>query len=286
MAVHLTLCALSHPGRVRDHNEDAFVVADLTGGSLLQGEEGRARFEVGTRGVLLAVSDGMGGLAAGEVASALVVDSLLRTMGQSRASQPPDGVLALAAESANRDVWDAGRRRHRKMGATLTALFFQGPTAHVAEVGDSRAYLLRGGILQQVTRDQSYVQLLVDTGTLTPEEAKRSQIRNVILQAMGTQPDVSLAMGRIELRRRDCFILCSDGLSNKVSGEEIRETVLRSVDLPAACQRLVEMANRRGGEDNITVIVAGVGGDDLPVQKREETIADTIAVLREFDSPA
>jgi serine/threonine protein phosphatase PrpC len=285
MSIHLTLCAGTNTGRVREHNEDAFVVADLTGGSLLQGDEGRARFEVGKRGVLLAVSDGMGGLAAGEVASAMVVESLLRSMGQSHTSQPPDGLLEAAAARANHDVWDAARRHHRKMGATLTALFVQGGTAHVAEVGDSRAYLLRGGVLEQVTHDQSYVQLLVDSGTLTPEQAEKSDIRNVILQAMGTKPDVTVAMGRIELRQRDCFILCSDGLSNKLSDDDIRDTILAAQDLPTACKALLDKANERGGEDNVTAIIAGVGGE-LPVQKQGETIADTVAVLREFDPPA
>lgn len=285
MPVHLTMCARTDTGRVREHNEDAFLVADLSGGSLMQGEEGRARFEVGKRGVLLAVSDGMGGLAAGEVASALVVESLLRSLQQSRDSLPPDDLLQTATARANRDVWEAARRHHREMGATLTALFVRGTSALVAEVGDSRAYLMRGGAIEQVTHDQSYVQLLLDSGTLTPEEAKHSEVRSVILQAMGTRPDVSVAIGRVELRNRDCFILCSDGLSNELGAEDIRDIVLRARDVPSACTQLLDTANARGGEDNITAIVAGVGGN-LPKQMPGETIAETVAVLRDFNPPS
>jgi serine/threonine protein phosphatase PrpC len=284
MPIHLTLCARTDLGLVRKGNEDAFVVADLTGGSLAQESRG-ARFEVGERGVLLAVSDGMGGHAAGEVASALVVESLVRTMARSRGVHNPDSLLEAATVRANRDVWEAAHHPGREhMGATLTALFVRGTAAHFAEVGDSRAYLLRGGVLEQVTHDQSYVQLLLDSGTITPEEAKRSEVRNVILQAMGTKRDVSVALGRIELRNRDCFVLCSDGLSNKLSAQEIRDTVLGSDSVHHACAALVETAKKRGGEDNITVIVAGVGGD-LPALTPGERIAQTVSILREFDAP-
>jgi len=110
-------------------------------------------------------------------------------------------------------------------------------------------------------------------------------VRSVILQAMGTRPDVSVAIGRVELRDRDCFILCSDGLSNELGAEDIRDIVLRARDVPSACTQLLDTANARGGEDNITAIVAGVGGD-LPKRKPGETIAETVAVLRDFDPPS
>ena len=171
-----------------------------------------------------------------------------------------------------------GRER---MGATLTAVFIHDRTAYIAEVGDSRAYLVRCGAIQQVTRDQSYVQLLVDAGTLTPEEAKASGVSNVILQAMGISKDVQVAMGQLALRQRDCFVLCSDGLSGLVTADEIRELVLTSGALDAVCSRLVELALSRGGTDNITVIVAGVSGD-LPVLVEGESISDTLVVVQEF----
>jgi serine/threonine protein phosphatase PrpC len=285
MTVNITVYGQTDIGLVRKVNEDAFVVADLTGGSVLQ-EQRIARFEIGKQGVLLAVSDGIGGHKAGEVASALVVESLRRSM--LRKAPGPDGVDALMEEAtkrANREVWEAARYPGREnMGATLTALFVHGAAAHVAEVGDSRAYLLRGGVIEQVTRDQSYVQLLIDAGALSPEEAERSDFKNVILQAVGLHPDVTVALGRIDLRARDCFILCSDGLSNKVGPDELRSIVLTSPRLDAACVRMVETAKARGGEDNITVIVAGVSGD-LPPLVAGERIADTLQILREFDPP-
>jgi serine/threonine protein phosphatase PrpC len=286
MVVNLTVYGQTDVGLVRPINEDAFVIADVTGGSVLQ-EQRIARFEVGERGVLMAVSDGLGGHAAGEVASALVIESMRRSMEQRKAAgdEPPDSLMKRATERANREVWEAAHLPGRKnMAATLTAVYIRGATAHIAEVGDSRAYLLRGGVIEQVTRDQSYVQLLVDRGGLTSEEARRSPLSNVILQAMGLAPDVTVALGRLDLRLRDCFILCSDGLSNKVRPEELRAIVLGSRRLDAACVRMVGLAKKRGGEDNITVIVAGVSGD-LPPLVAGESISDTLEVLQEYPTP-
>lgn len=239
MPICLTVCARTDVGRVRERNEDAFVVADLTGANLLQDDglmrgQRASRFEVGERGVLLAVSDGLGGHAAGDIASALVVESLRRSM----ASQPiPDDeccvMMGRAVEQANREVWAAGLAGGRKgMGATLTAVFLHKEKAHIAEVGDSRAYLLRGGTLRQVTRDQSYVQLLLDAESIGPEEAKASPHRNLIMQAMGLDEDVRAELGCISLRQRDCFLLCSDGLTNFVEDSEIRNIVLTARTLP------------------------------------------------------
>jgi serine/threonine protein phosphatase PrpC len=183
-------------------------------------------------------------------------------------------------------VWEASHVAGReRMGATLTAVFVHDKTAHIAEVGDSRAYLVRAGHVRQVTRDQSYVQFLLDAGGLTPDQAKRSELRNVILQAMGLKPDVKVALGRLELREKDLFILCSDGLTNKVKDEELREVILTSPRLDTACAKLVELAKARGGEDNITVILAGVGGD-LPPLVAGERISETLVVLQEYDAPS
>jgi serine/threonine protein phosphatase PrpC len=285
MTVNLTVYGQTDIGLVRASNEDAFVIADLTGGSLLQ-EQRMARFEVGQRGVLLAVSDGMGGHQAGEVASALVVESLRRAMASQRAGEPSDALLEKAAAQANREVWQAAHYPGREnMGATLTALFVHGPTAYIAEVGDSRAYLLRGGQIAQVTRDQSYVQLLVDSGAMTPLEAKRSASNNIVMQAMGLKPEVTVALGKLDLRERDCLVLCSDGLSNKMTEGELCGLILTSPRLDVACNRLIAAAKQRGGEDNITAIVAGVSGD-LPPLVSGESIAETFFVLQEFQPPA
>ena len=285
MPVNLTVCARTDVGLVRRSNEDAFVVADLTSGSALHEPQVTSRLEVGDRGVLLAVADGLGGHAAGEVASALVVESLRRSLSRSIPADPRrvDAFVEDAAQRANRAVWQAAHAPGREhMGTTLTAVFVRGPYAHIAEVGDSRAYLLRGGVIQQVTRDQSYVQMLIDSG-VSPHDARRSPFNSVVLQAMGTRPDVKVALGRLALRQHDCLIVCSDGLSNKVGLDELRWAVLRSQRLDAACAAMVDLAKQRGGDDNITVIVAGVGGD-LPLLQPRESLSDTFSVIKEFDA--
>jgi PPM family protein phosphatase len=285
MPASLTVYGNTDVGLVRTSNEDAFVIADLTGGTLIQ--EGKiVRFEIGTRGVLLAVSDGMGGHQAGEVASALVLESLRRSMAKGDAKTNYDALIETATEKANRAVWEASSTPgQEKMGATLTALFIHDQHVHIAAVGDSRAYVIRGGEVRQVTRDQSYVQFMVDVGAFTREEAKDSPLRNVILQAMGQKPDVQVALGRLELRYHDAFIICSDGLSNKVTDEELGAAIMSAPRLDVACMQLIELAKARGGEDNITAIVGGVGGD-LPQQIPGERISQTLHVLQEFDAKA
>lgn len=283
MSANLTVYGNTDTGLVRKSNEDAFVIADLTGGDLAQ--VGKVvRFEVGKRGILLAVSDGMGGHQAGEVASALVLESLRRSMSQLDGTGNYDALIEAATAKANRAVWDAAHHPGREeMGATLTAVFIHGTHAHIVEVGDSRAYLVRGGEVRQITHDQSYVQFMLDVEALTPEEAKSSQLRSVILQSMGHKPEVKVALGRLELRHHDVFILCSDGLSNKVSAEELGQAVLGAPRLDVACTRLIELAKQRGGEDNITAIIGGMSGDLAP-QVAGERISQTLQVLQEFDA--
>jgi serine/threonine protein phosphatase PrpC len=284
MAINLTVCGSTNIGKVRKTNEDAFVIADLSGDSLATSGP-ITRFEIGERGVLIAVSDGMGGHNAGEVASALVVESLERAMAASGPARPGDAIVERAVKSANRAVWEASHLPGREnMGATLTAMFLEGGTAHIAEVGDSRAYLVRNGTMVQVTRDQSYVQALVDSGALEPAEAAKSPFRNIILQAMGQHPEVQVALGRLSLRQRDCFILCSDGLTNKVTPAEMVEIVLGAPRMDVACSRLIARANENGGEDNITVVMGGVSGD-LPASLGGEQISDTLERLQEFLPP-
>jgi serine/threonine protein phosphatase PrpC len=257
---YISVSAVTDIGKVREKNEDAFVVADLTGGTMLP-EQSHARLDVGDRGVLLAVSDGMGGAQAGEVASALVVETITHEIGEAPLETPRDAALAEAVQRAHQAVREQGQRDQARMGATLTAIFVRAGRAYIAEVGDSRAYLVREGRIAQVTHDQSMVQLLVDSGVMTPEDAGNSPMKNVILQAMGHQPEIKVALARLDLRNRDCLVLCSDGLTNHVSDEEILQLVLAERRPDAAATRLVALANERGGKDNITVIVAGVGGD-------------------------
>jgi serine/threonine protein phosphatase PrpC len=273
--VHLSIAGRTDVGRRRKNNEDSLLIADLAGGSLLRGNVPRARMDVGKSGVLLAVSDGMGGENAGEVASALVVESLARAMAGASPDAPTDVVIKDAVQEAHRDVAEAAQEPGRQgMGATLTAVLVQEregrTTAFIAEVGDSRAYLLRAGRLTPLTKDQSYTQVLIDAGRLDPKQAAESPLHNVILQAMGRTPSIKTALGRLELRGRDCLLLCSDGLTNAVTDDELAREVLASSSLEVACERLVGLANARGGDDNITVLAAGVGGDLAPAQAGED----------------
>lgn len=270
-------------GRVRQSNEDALLMANLSTGERAP-EAALTSWAVSDRGVLIAVSDGMGGAKAGEVASALSIEGLLEGMRAQTADAQADDAAKLrsAVEQTSRKVRDAGKSAERRgMGATLTAVLFRGSTAHVAEVGDSRAYLLRGGSICQVTRDQSYVQLLVDAGVLTPEQAEASPQKNIILQVMGQKDDLKVEVGRIAIRQGDRFVLCSDGLSNSLRDEEILSIAAAPAPIDAACAALVERANKAGGEDNITVILAEVVGD-LPPPGPFDACEGSVETLEEF----
>jgi serine/threonine protein phosphatase PrpC len=279
--VTVSAFGLSHPGRVRKNNEDAFLIATLADASQGSAPSGVVTFEAGESAVVLAVSDGMGGADAGEVASALVVQSLRDAMMSAHGDW--DEATRQAVERANHEVWSAAKEPGKKgMGATVTAVCVHGTLAHIAEVGDSRAYLLRNGRIRQVTRDQSFVQFLVDSGALKPEEAAKYPMKNVVLQAMGQKADVQVALGRLELRRGDRLLLCSDGLSGMVTAEEMRDAIDRARTTDAACNALIDLANERGGEDNITVIIAEVAGDGLQLPREAETLTQTFQVLAEY----
>jgi serine/threonine protein phosphatase PrpC len=260
-------------GRVRPGNEDALVVADLMVSVPIHTMSRPIELEVGARGVLLAVSDGMGGAQAGEVASALTLHSLRRGLAKAETSTA-EAALTASVEAANEKVWQASATSDRRgMGATLTAVLIHGKRAFVAEVGDSRAYVLRGGRLLQLTRDQSCAQLMLDAGTLTREQAETFPYKNVISQAMGTKPSVIVALTRFTLRQGDRILLCSDGLTGKVGDDEMRDIVASAATLDAACSQLIELANRRGGEDNITVVLAAMRGEGLPAFTGEERVS-------------
>ncbi len=282
-AVKVLVCAQTDVGRARQTNEDACSVTELETGTLIDAIGADRTVECGTKGVLLAVSDGMGGHQAGEVASALVLESLQRELAQDP-KVPIHKHLEDAVHRANRRVHNAARSAERHgMGATLTAIFIRGTEAYIAEVGDSRGYLLRNGRLRQVTRDQSMVQMLVDQGVMSEEDARRAPGKNVILQAVGLAPDVRVAIGKLELRRGDRLLLCSDGVSNQINDDELRQILTRS-EPRVACETMIALANDRGGEDNETVIVADVLGEELPEVDEYETVTSTFEVLQAFEA--
>jgi serine/threonine protein phosphatase PrpC len=260
----VTVFAQTDLGKVRTNNEDAFVVSDLMGSAPIHALSAPISLEVRDRGILLAVSDGMGGAQAGEVASALVLHALRLGMSTVNASSA-EVALRASVEGANQQVWNAAGEIGRDgMGATLTAVLLYAGCAYIAEIGDSRAYVLRGQRLVQLTRDQTFVQSLLDSGALTRQQADTFEYKNVILQAMGLKPGVVVALNRLALRRHDRYLLCSDGLSGKLQDGEIQGVVLAASTLESACTKLIEMALDRGGEDNVTVVLAQVEGEGLP----------------------
>lgn len=251
-------------GRARPGNEDAFLVADLTDSCALRQSVVLER-KVGQCGVLLVVADGMGGMAAGEVASGMATHTIyshLTEPSRQKATEPRLFAERLqeALETANGDIHDyaLAHPELRGMGTTATAAGFLGDSVYVAHVGDSRAYLVRDRRIRQLTQDQSLTQRLVETGELTVTEAARSNQRHVILQALGPATRVRVAMTRQRVQREDILVLCSDGLSNAVSSDEIAGVVSAEAEVSAACGRLVDLANERGGSDNITIILARV----------------------------
>jgi serine/threonine protein phosphatase PrpC len=257
-------------GRTREHNEDTFTVADLsTMNASLQPE---VRTHVtGSRGTLFMVADGMGGAAAGEVASAMATEVVLAEMDKRwRISDDHDPEmfahsLRVATEVANTRIhaYAQAHPENRGMGTTATIVGLLHDTLYVCQVGDSRAYLVRDGVCSQITKDQSLMQKLVEAGELTAEEAEVSERRNIILQALGPEPIVKVDLTSQQVKRGDTLVLCSDGLSGQVRAHEMAQIVKENTDLVQVCKKLIDLANEAGGPDNITVVAARFEGPGL-----------------------
>jgi serine/threonine protein phosphatase PrpC len=278
-------------GRARDHNEDSFLVADLTTRRASLQPEVRSH-EIGRRGSLFMVADGMGGAAAGEVASEMATSTVFNHMvsewanDQEVTEQRFAYRLKEAVEIANQQIYEYARSHLevRGMGTTTTAAgVFEG-ALYLTQIGDSRGYLIRQNQIEQITKDQSLMQRLVDAGELTEEEAAVSERRNIILQALGPDPHVKVDLTRQELRRGDTLVMCSDGLSGLVRKEEILATVTQATDLVSACKELIDLANGRGGPDNITCIIARFGGDGLPKPDGTEPLGHQVYPLLDTES--
>ena len=256
-------------GKTRDHNEDNFLVADLTRKDNTP-PSGEREYDLGERGLLFAVCDGMGGAAAGELASEMATNIIYeKLLGSWLGEEEVTGQrfayrLKEAVEAANIEIHNYAKSHpeNRGMGTTATTAGVLGDHLYLAQVGDSRAYLVRGGEAHQITKDQSLMQRLVEAGELTEEEAAHSERRNIILQALGPDPKIKVDLTHQEIRRGDMLVLCSDGLSGQVKKEEIAREALTG-DLRGATERLVAMANERGGPDNITVVIARFDGDGV-----------------------
>jgi len=271
MRVAMDCHGLTHPGRIREANEDQFLVADLTKAMLVRQTslpaDDHTRLFGTPPGHLMAVADGLGGQAGGELASGLAVHTLARyvldTLPWFLRARDEEGDLAddlrTALEECQRAVEQAAGTEpaHRRMGTTLTLAYVQWPRLYVVHAGDSRAYLLRGGRLHRVTRDHTIAQQLVDRGALTAEQAAESRWNHVIWNCVGggrheLNPDVH----KVTLQPDDRLLLCTDGLTKGVPDGRVAEVLAGSGGAAESAQRLVDEANATGGSDNVTVVVA------------------------------
>lgn len=276
----IELYAKSDIGMVRQGNEDNYLLLDLSSESswtCTDGGEAPEEFtqiQVGKDGVVLAVSDGMGGALAGEVASRMSVDTVRDVLlgNDPNITYSPDEKHSLidsllrATIIANSEIHHLGQEepQYNGMGATFTGAAVKDELIDFVQVGDSRGYVIRGEEIKQTTKDQSLVQQLIDVNQISEEEAETHMLRNVILQALGAQSEITPVSCRVRIRRGDMVLLCSDGLSGKLRADDMLKIIKENEnDLAKACNDLVDEANNRGGEDNITVVLAKFLGDDL-----------------------
>jgi PPM family protein phosphatase len=223
-------------GRVRQRNEDSFLLDEP----------------------LYGVADGMGGQAAGDVASSTAVE-VIRERARTTDSRDPDALVAIVRE-ANSAIWKKAQADPslKSMGTTCTLVMINNSTVHLAHVGDSRAYLLRGGELSQITEDHTLVARMVREGHLSADEAEHHPQRNIITRVLGVDSDVQVDISSFDLIPGDRLIVCSDGLTSMVGPDDILRSMNEAPTAQAAAEALVDLANQAGGEDNITVIVINV----------------------------
>lgn len=240
----------------RDQNQDAFLVANLTSGETGLHPQ-MASHPIGERGSLLAVSDGTG--EAGELASEMAVAAFHRLLAVTPSDLPIAEQLHRAAQCTAKYLYSYFRRRPemRTVGATLTAALVRGNTAYIAHIGDSRAYLVRGNRIRQITRDQTLAQALIDSGAIEPDRTD-ARPPEMMLQSLGPDPTVHAVLTAIDLLPGDMLLLCTDGLSNALGADELLRAVYDAPLCGDACRLLVERAIASGGTDNTTVVLAYV----------------------------
>ena len=248
--MQLNIHGETETGMVRDHNEDSILI--------LGGEKSPLGGDS-----LLVVADGMGGHAAGEVASRMTVDGIIGLMSRSDDLPGAEGpeylrFLGEIVQQVNNTIFQAGQDEDKRgMGTTCTVAVVRGDQLFVSHVGDSRAYLLRSGDLHQITQDHSWVEEQVRQGTLSPEEARNHPNRNIITRAVGLESRVEVDGYLVGLANKDILLLCSDGLTTMIEDSQIAE-ILSANEPVEACRALIDAANDQGGHDNITVAVARV----------------------------
>ncbi len=244
----INLGKLSHQGQVRELNEDSIGSPGLY----------QIPWELQVqRGVLVCVADGMGGHAAGEVASKMAVDALFKTFYAS-SERDPKRALQTSYAAANQEVYELAQKDETKakMGTTMVAaLLKKGKDLYLANVGDSRAYLIHNGKIEQLSRDHSLVAEQIRMGFITEEQARESAHRNVITRAIGIEPQVKADITSHRLKGNDVLVLCSDGLSNELTNEDIQHIVRENFKPQDAVEKMIALANERGARDNVSAIV-------------------------------
>jgi len=247
--MNIEFASLSDTGLVRDNNEDAC-------GGIVPEDSGRLQ----SHGALFVVADGMGGHRGGEIASRMAVDTIQSVYYASPGADPVRDLVG-AFDAANEQILNLAMTDSTLfgMGTTCTALVLRDGMAHFAHVGDSRAYLYRGGSLHQVTQDHSLVGEMVRSGIISDEDARVHPKRNVITRSLGVQQSIVTDTPEtpMVLEGDDVFVLCSDGLTSYATSDDISNAVAK-LDPTAACRELVDVANQRGGRDNITVMVVAL----------------------------
>ncbi|HWQ08258.1 MAG TPA: protein phosphatase 2C domain-containing protein [Holophaga sp.] len=273
--------AITHQGRVRKNNEDAFLVSAMDGEEPLVNQLRRTP-KVCQSGLLAAVADGMGGAAAGEIASREGLASIAVYMfghwGRFPATQATEKGLYKAltgvAECASSSVlrYSDVDRTARGMGSTLTAVVIWNGHAHFVQVGDSRAYLFRGPDLVQLTTDQTLVNEMIASGYLTPEQARTHPQRSMITQALGSPQPVRAELGKVSIRRGDRLLLCSDGLHGELSNDRIEEFMRQNHSPRHTLEMMLEAALEHGGRDNITALLLALDDPGFPLAVGHEGI--------------
>lgn len=271
--MQIDYAAITHPGKIRKNNEDAYLLSALNGEEPVI-NDGGGGFEVGHAGFLIAVADGMGGAASGEIASreglAALNLHLYLHWGRFAGPEGPERRILSALKGATQEASRAvlryadSERASRGMGSTLTSLLVWDRWAFLAQVGDSRAYLLRDGQLHQLTVDQTLMHELISQGALTAEEAKTHPQRNMITQALGSTHALRIPLSRLELRRGDRILCCSDGLHGELPDGVIREILSEPLPPRRLLEALVDAANASGGRDNITGVLLVLDDPALP----------------------
>lgn len=277
-----TACGKTDIGLVRKHNEDTFLIASLNANTTFE-ENGRTECNFAEHRALFIVSDGVGAFMGGKLASKIIANTIKEELSRAKSSIPAKDRLKLAVKKANRAVINKSKssQKYSSMAATVTALFVEKGNAYIAEVGDSRAYILRNNRIKQLTVDQTLAQHYINE--TIPESGQGKNInKHVLLQAVGIDNNIQIAISSITISAEDIFILCSDGLTNRVSDTEIKNIINSSIDLQEAVNSLVALANDRGGQDNITVVLVKFTGECIKPALDGERITNKMKIISKF----